>query len=86
MTDILKRLETVVTHAEHGVDPYWVAVAITEIERLRGLIEDFCWADKAEIECDCEELYCTCEEEEYSAAITRLHHAADAWTTQGDTK
>jgi hypothetical protein len=39
MTDILKRLNTVVTHAEHGVDPYWVEIAAKEIDRLRALID-----------------------------------------------
>lgn len=38
MTDILKRLNTVVTHAEHGVDPIWLEFAIQEIQRLRALI------------------------------------------------
>lgn len=43
MTDILKRLNTVVTHAEHGVDPYWVEIAAKEIDRLRTLIT--AWVD-----------------------------------------
>jgi hypothetical protein len=86
MTDILKRLETVVKHAEHGVDPYWVAVAITEIERLRWLIGDFCVADAGDIQCDCTFLECVCEHDAYRAATDALHHAAEAWNTQGDTK
>ena len=86
MTDILKRLNTVVTYAEHGVDPYWVEIAITEIERLRGLIEDFCFADVGEIDCDCPLGECECEVQDHRDATMRLHHAADTWMTQGDAK
>jgi hypothetical protein len=35
MTDILNRLQTVVEHARIGVDPVWLKMAITEIQRLR---------------------------------------------------
>jgi hypothetical protein len=35
MTDILTRLQTVVEHARIGVDPVWLKMAITEIQRLR---------------------------------------------------
>jgi hypothetical protein len=35
MTDILNRLQTVVQHAQIGVDPVWLKMAITEIQRLR---------------------------------------------------
>ena len=33
--DILNRLQTVVEHARIGVDPVWLKMAITEIQRLR---------------------------------------------------
>ena len=86
MTDILKRLNTVVTHAEHGVDPYWVEIGMTEIERLRGLIEDFCFADVVDIQCDCTFLECVCEVQDQRDATMRLHQAAQSWMTQGDAK
>jgi hypothetical protein len=35
MNDILTRLQTVVEHARIGVDPVWLKMAITEIQRLR---------------------------------------------------
>ena len=35
MTDILTRLQTVVEHAQIGVDPVWLKMAITEIQQLR---------------------------------------------------
>ena len=84
MTDILKRLNTVVTHAEHGVDPYWVATAITEIERLRTLIDDFCDADAGDIKCDCQYFECVCEEDAYRAATDALHEISETWNTQGE--
>ena len=33
--DILNRLQIVVQHAQIGVDPVWLEMAITEIQRLR---------------------------------------------------
>ena len=36
MDDVLNRLQTVVAHAPIGVDPVWLEMAITEIERLRA--------------------------------------------------
>jgi hypothetical protein len=43
MTDILTRLQTVVEHARIGVDPVWLKMAITEIQRLRT--ENISFAD-----------------------------------------
>jgi hypothetical protein len=84
MTDILKRLNTVVTHAEHGVDPYWVAVAITEIDRLRTLIDDFCDADAGDIQCDCIMRECVCDEDGLRLATEALHDAANTWNLEGE--
>jgi len=84
MTDILKRLNTVVTHAEHGVDPYWVEIAAKEIDRLRTLIDDFCDADAGDIECVCPYLDCVCEGDAYLAATTALHDAANTWNLEGE--
>ena len=84
MTDILKRLNTVVTHAEHGVDPYWVEIAAKEIDRLRTLIDDFCDAYVGDIECVCPYLDCVCEDDAYLAATKALLEAADSWDLQGE--
>lgn len=84
MTDILKRLNTVVTHAEHGVDPIWVEFAIQEIQRLRTLIDDFCDADAGHIECVCEFFECVCEDDAYRAATKALLEAANTWNLQGE--
>ena len=84
MTDILKRLNTVVTHAEHGVDPYWVEIAAKEIDRLRTLIDDFCDAEVGDIECVCEFFECVCEDDAYRAATKALLEAADSWNVEGE--
>ena len=84
MTDILKRLNTVVTHAEHGVDPIWVEFAIQEIQRLRTLIDDFCDADAGDIQCDCTFLECVCDEDGLRLATEALHDAANIWNLQGE--
>jgi len=84
MTDILKRLNTVVTHAEHGVDPYWVEIAAQEIERLRTLIDDFCDGHMRHFECVCPYLDCVCEDDAYRAANTALHDAANSWNVEGE--
>ena len=84
MTDILKRLNTVVTHAEHGVDPIWVEFAIQEIQRLRTLIDAFCDAEVGNIECVCEFFECVCEDNAYRAATKALLEAADTWNLQGE--
>lgn len=38
MTDILKRFQTVLNHADKGIDPVWLEFAVKEIDRLRALI------------------------------------------------
>jgi hypothetical protein len=84
MTDILKRLNTVVTHAEHGVDPYWVELGMREIRILRGLIDNFCNADAGEIQCDCTFLECVCEHDAYRAATDALHEISETWNMEGN--
>jgi hypothetical protein len=84
MTDILERLNTVVTHAEHGVDPYWVEIAAKEIDRLRTLINNFETAHVGDIECVCPYLDCVCEDDAYQAATKALLEAADSWNLEGE--
>lgn len=36
MGDILTRFQTVVDHAQIGIDPVWLKMAITEIQTLRA--------------------------------------------------
>jgi hypothetical protein len=82
MTDIVKRLNTVVTHADHGVDPYWVELAITEIQRLRKLIEDFYVAEWGEVQCQCPYLDCVCADNAYRAATNALCQEVSRWDSE----
>lgn len=38
MTDAVKRFNTVLQHADIGIDPVWLQMAVQEIEKLRALI------------------------------------------------
>lgn len=78
MTDILKRLNTVVIHAERGVDPYWVEIAGKEIQRLRELIEDY-YIAMFEFSCECEPIDCLCYENNMRAAERALFADVTEW-------
>lgn len=84
MTDILKRLNTVVTYAEHGVDPYWIEIAMREIKILRGLIDNFCTADLEDIQCECPYLDCVCKENAYRAATDAFHEMSETWNRKSE--
>ena len=79
MTDILTRLQTVVEHARIGVDPVWLKIAITEIQRLRTENILFAGAPMPDIVEQLRQRACQAGEA-WTGDNPKLHHGhTDCW-------